>query len=256
MYKQFSAIVLASSVLGFSGAASAADLGPPPAPVYKVAPYEPPQFYWTGLYLGGNVGGGWTQGSWTDSMFGIGWGNPNNPVFIGGAQVGANYQIQHFVIGLEADFDWAASHRVNNVVTFTPPGAGPNSFQLASNNRWITTLAARAGYAFDSILLYVKGGGGWVGSGHITLSNLTTNSAATFSNGSTDTGWLVGGGLEWAFAHNWTVRFEYDFLGLSNRSFVVPAAFPVLAGDTFTSQHHNVQMATVGINYLFNLGNP
>jgi outer membrane immunogenic protein len=256
MYKQFSAFVLVSSILGISIAANAADMGIPPAPVYKVAPYVPPaEFSWTGLYLGGNVGGGWSQGSWGDSLFGINWGNPNNPVFIGGGQVGGNYQIQHFVIGLEADFDWAANHHINNAVTFIPPGGGgPQTFQLTANNKWVTTVAARAGYAFDTVLVYAKGGGGWVGSSNFTLIN--GGSAVTFSNGRTNTGWLAGGGVEWAFAHNWTVRMEYDFLGLSNRTFVVPAAFPVLAGDTFTTKSPNVQMATVGINYLFNLGNP
>jgi outer membrane immunogenic protein len=105
-------------------------------------------------------------------------------------------------------------------------------------------------------LLYVKGGGAWVGSNNITFSNLTTNTNSTFSNGRTNTGWLAGGGLEWAFAHNWTVRFEYNYIGLSNRSFVIPAGFPNLAGDVFTTKNPSVQTATVGINYLFNLGNP
>ena len=254
MHKQFSAFVLASSILGFSIAANAADMGLPPAPVYKAAPIMPAPFSWTGLYLGGNIGGGWIQGSWVDSVNGINWGNPNNPVFIGGGQVGGNYQIQQFVIGLEADFDWAANHHINNAVTFTPAGGVPTTVQLIGNNRWITTVAARAGYAFDTLLVYAKGGGGWVGSNNFTLINGGTT--VTFSNGRTNTGWLVGGGVEWAFAHNWTVRLEYDYLGLSNRSFVVPAGFPVLAGDTFTTKNPNVQMATVGINYLFNLGNP
>jgi len=257
MYKKIAAIALASSILGLSGAANAADLGTPP-PMYKAAPvYVPPMMSWTGFYLGGNVGGAWTQGSVNDSLFGLGWGNPNNPVFLAGAQIGANYQIQHFVIGLEADFDWMASHHTNNVVVFTPVGAaGPQMFQLGTNNRWITAVAPRVGYAFDEILLYVKGGGAWVGSNNITFSNLTTNTNSTFSNGRTNTGWLVGGGLEWAFAHNWTVRFEYNYIGLSNRSFVIPAGFPNLAGDVFTTRNPSVQTATVGINYLFNLGNP
>jgi outer membrane immunogenic protein len=254
MYKQFSAFVLASSILGFPIAANAADMGPPPAPVYKAAPILPAPFSWTGLYLGGNIGGGWNQGSWADSVFGINWGNPNNPVLIGGGQVGGNFQIQQFVIGLEADFDWAANHRINNAITFTPAGGAPTTVQLVGNNKWISTVAARAGYAFDTVLVYAKGGGGWVGSNSFTLINGAT--AVNFSNGRTNTGWLAGGGVEWAFAHNWTVRLEYDYLGLSNRSFVVPAGFPVLAGDTFTTKNPSVQMATVGINYLFNLGNP
>jgi hypothetical protein len=59
--------------------------------------------------------------------------------------------------------------------------------------------------------------------------------------------------IEWAFARNWTVKFEYDYLGLGSRTIVVPAGAPFLLGDTFTLGR-NVQEAKVGINYLFNWG--
>lgn len=254
MHKLLSAIALASSALGFSFAANAADLSRPPPPVYKAPAVVAPPFSWTGFYIGGNVGAGWSRGSWTDSLFGLNWNPNNNAVFIGGGQVGANYQIQNFVVGLEADFDWAANNNnsSNSVTVIT--GAGPQTFQLSANNRWITTVAARVGYAWDRVLVYAKGGGGWVGNGNFTLLNVGTGATFTASNSNTNAGWLVGGGVEWAFAQNWTVRAEYDFLGLNNRSFTVPAGFPVLAGDTFSSNNRNVQMATVGINYLFNWG--
>jgi outer membrane immunogenic protein len=69
-------------------------------------------------------------------------------------------------------------------------------------------------------------------------------------------GWLVGAGFEYAFTNNWTVKLEYDYLGLGNRTFVIPAAAPFLAGDTFTANNRNVQMVKVGVNYLFNWGAP
>ena len=50
--------------------------------------------------------------------------------------------------------------------------------------------------------------------------------------------------------------FEYDFLGLSSRTFTVPVASPFFAGDTFTTGNRNLQMATVGINYRFNWASP
>jgi outer membrane immunogenic protein len=53
-------------------------------------------------------------------------------------------------------------------------------------------------------------------------------------------------------APHWSLKFEYDYLGLGNRTFVIPATAPLLAGDTFTSNNRNVQMVKVGINYLFN----
>src|SRR5262249_18244788 len=124
------------------------------------------------------------------------------------------------------------------------------------------TVAARFGWAIDHWLLYGKAGGGWVGSNNFTVTNLTTGvsfTCGTFGlancNNSTG-GWLVGAGFEYAFTNNWTVKVEYDYLGLGNRTFVIPAgaAFGPFAGDTFTTNNRNVQMVKVGFNYLFNWG--
>jgi outer membrane immunogenic protein len=230
------------------GSAQAADLPPAPAPAYKAPAMVAPVFSWTGFYIGGNIGAGWNQGNVTDSLFGASFSNTNNTaVFLGGGQVGGNYQINSLVVGIEADFDWAANS--NNSATGTTING--NTFNVSSNNRWITTLAGRVGFAADRWLVYAKGGGGWVGNSGFTVHNLTTGAAATISNTNTNTGWLVGGGFEWAFAYNWSVRAEYDFLGLNNTSFTVPATLPVLAGDTLTTHNRDVQMATVGINYIF-----
>jgi outer membrane immunogenic protein len=80
---------------------------------------------------------------------------------------------------------------------------------------------------------------------------VTTGTSVAFSNSNTNSGWLVGSGIEWAFAHNWTAKLEYDYLGLSNASYTLPATFPGLGADTFSTSGRNVQMFTVGINYLF-----
>ena len=92
-----------------------------------------------------------------------------------------------------------------------------------------------------------------------TVTDATTGaSRSPGSNSGTSSGWVAGGGIEWAFANNWTAKVEYDYVGLSNRSFTVPGGgpfAPVLVGDTFTL-NHNIQMVTVGVNYLFNWGGP
>ena len=93
-------------------------------------------------------------------------------------------------------------------------------------------------------------GGGWVGVNNPTLTDVTTGNSISFSNSSSDSGLLVGGGIEWAFAPNWTARIEYDKLFLDNRSFTVQSG--ALTGDTLTVFHRDVQTVTVGINYLFN----
>jgi outer membrane immunogenic protein len=243
--------LLPASLFGAPIAAHAADIAP--APVYKAPPPPPPPvFSWTGFYIGANLGAGWGQGSVTDSLFGLSFSNHNNnAVFIGGGQIGGNYQINNFVFGIEGDFDWAANNGSSGGGTVI---AG-DTFQVTANNRWISTVAGRIGIAFDRWLVYAKGGGGWVGNNGFTVTNTTTGAAVGVSGNNTNSGWLAGGGVEWAFANNWSVRAEYDFLGLNNRSFTVPATFPVLAGDTFTTHNRDVQMFTVGVNYLFNWSN-
>src|SRR5262252_6242383 len=81
--------------------AMAADLGrPAPAPVYK-APPPITMFSWTGIYVGGNLGGAWSQGNVTDALTGANFSGTSNGVFVGGGQVGANYQFSNLVIGIE-----------------------------------------------------------------------------------------------------------------------------------------------------------
>jgi len=229
----------------------------------KAPPVLPPVpvFSWTGFYIGANIGGAWANNSWNDTLFRTNFNNAGNGVFIGGGQIGGNYQIGQFVIGGEWDFDWAANNNNNTGVVI--PALG-NSVVVTNNNRWITTVAARFGWAIDHWLLYGKAGGGWVGSNSFTVTDLTTGvsfNCGTLGlancNNSTG-GWLLGAGFEYAFTNNWTVKAEYDYLGLGNRTFIIPAgaAFAPFAGDTFTSNNRNVQTVKVGINYLFNWGAP
>jgi outer membrane immunogenic protein len=233
--------------------APAADLSrPPPAP----APiYAPPVFSWTGFYLGGNLGAAWGQGNVTDTLSGLTFSGTSNAVFVGGGQVGFNYQISNFVFGVEGDFDWAGNNNNNavGVVIPGPLGLG-HTFTASVNNGWITTLTGRLGVAWDRVLFYGKGGGAWVGNNGFTVTDVTTGTSLIGTSTST-TGWTAGVGLEWAFANNWTTRIEYDFVGLGNRTFAVSPTSPVLAGDTFTT-NRNIQMVTVGLNYLFNWGGP
>jgi outer membrane immunogenic protein len=222
-------------------------------------PPQPPVFGWTGFYVGANVGGAWAHNNWTDTLFLGNFNSGNNSVFIGGGQIGGNYQIGQFVIGGEWDFDWASNH--NNTTGVFIPTVG--NIVVTNNDRWITTVAARFGWAIDHLLLYGKAGGGWIGNNNLTVTNLTTGvslTCGTFTTltncGNNTGGWLAGFGFEYAFTNNWTFKFEYDYLGLGNRTFFIPATAPFLPGDTFTSNNRNVQMVKIGVNYLFNWGAP
>ena len=239
------AVALTSLLIGTPVVAMAADL--PPAPVYK-APMAAmaPAFSWTGFYIGANLGAGWNQGNLNDS-FGLFSGSANNnAAFLGGGQVGANYQINNFVLGVEGDFDWFAN---NNSATGTTTD-GSTTISGIENPRWLTTLTGRLGIAVDRVLFYGKGGGAWVGSNNITLVDVPSGAAVSLS--SNNTGWVAGGGIEWAFAPNWTGKVEYDYVGLNSNSLTLPAGF-TLAGDVFSTGNRNIQTLTVGINYLFNV---
>src|SRR5215470_18901965 len=64
------------------------------APPYRAPPPPLPFYVWTGLYVGVHVGGGWAD---------LGVGDTGSG-FIGGGQVGYNYQISpQWVLGVEAD---------------------------------------------------------------------------------------------------------------------------------------------------------
>ena len=88
------------------GAATAADLpvrvSPPTVP--PVA-YVQPVYNWSGFYVGGHIGGGFADSSWSDPFTGA--NNTFNKLgFLGGGQVGANIQFNALVLGVEGDFSW------------------------------------------------------------------------------------------------------------------------------------------------------
>jgi outer membrane immunogenic protein len=232
------------------GVASAAEIAPrprryaPPPP-----PPPPPIFMWSGFYVGGNIGGAWFHRELSDSFFGFNFDNGSKGVFIGGGQLGYNAQFNNVVLGVEWDFDWAGNNNNTGNGVFIP---GHGLLVVSSNNRFISTLAARFGLAYGPWLFYGKAGGGWVGNNDFTITNVTTGASISGFRDRTG-GWLLGAGIEWAFAPSWSAKIEYDFLGLEDRTFIVPPGF-LVAGDAFTSRNRNVQMLKVGLNYRFGWG--
>jgi len=185
--------------------ASAADLPArqaPPAPVIAAAPI----FTWTGFYAGVNAGWGWRSdddetvvlgGATPGTLF---FENGDDGGFVGGGQIGYNYQIGSFVVGLEADIQWADTDNGEEVRFVPAGGAGtfiPGEFDNNLSD-WFGTVRARVGFAFDRVLIYGTGG-----------------LAYTDDN----TGWALGAGVEWALPVNWfgssAVTFGIEGLWLS-----------------------------------------
>jgi outer membrane immunogenic protein len=248
MQRTIKHLLVSAFALGIAGQSLAADLYPArgPAPVPHPAAYPVGVPIWSGFYVGGNIGAGWSHGSVSDPAGNV-FAGSSDAFFLGGAQVGYNYQFwRGVVVGVEADFDWAANH--NNT---SNQAAG---VILTNNDRWLTTLTGRLGYApWERLLFYGKGGAAWVGSSDPTITNVATGASITPGTSNSNFGWTIGAGVEWAFSPNWSARLEYDFIGLNNQTFTIPApgigGLP--AGDQFTGHDRNVQMVNVGINYKF-----
>jgi opacity protein-like surface antigen len=209
--------------IGVSVAAKAADM-PVKAPLLPEPPYN-----WSGAYAGANLGGAWTSGSLNI---------PNNNFygglteFIGGVQAGYNFQAGYFLFGVEGDFDGA---------TFGHPTLPTPTLGSVSQD-WIGTIAGRIGLVEDRWLVYGKVGAGWA------HSNATLNfPGVSWSGSATSPGWLVGAGVEYGFKSHWTIKLEYDFLGLSDW------ASPTLPAIQL---NRDLQMVKFGANYKFDSGLP
>jgi hypothetical protein len=88
-------------------------------------------------------------------------------MFIGGGQVGFNYQFSTLVVGLESEFEGIGNNNHSRGVLV--PALG-DTFAITSNDRWLALVTARLGVAYNNWLFYGKGGGGWIGNGSLTLT--------------------------------------------------------------------------------------
>jgi|SoiMethySBSTD1v2_1073268.scaffolds.fasta_scaffold07428_16 outer membrane immunogenic protein len=239
--------------------AAAADL-PTKAPPAPVAPLPT----WTGFYIGGHGGLGWTSadGRWDPlpsqqffNAFGQ-QGDFNDTAFIGGAQAGYNWQFAPtWVAGIEADWSWTnAKGGFGEGWRQAFNGAPiPNSLtNLNMSLNWLATVRGRIGYLFTpQALAYFTGGVAW---GHIDYSAQATspeyNAATSFSD--TSVGYVLGGGVEWMFANHWMLRGEYLFYHLdSGKS--VDGTFRSFAGATsaFTWDDLKVNVVRTALSYKF-----
>jgi len=201
-----------------SSGAFAADLGPyqpynpPAAPVVQ---YEEPAI-WEGAYIGVNGGYGWSNSNFTEPEGGF-----------GGGQLGYNWQRGRFVFGVEGDFQGG--------------DIGGTAFDqfgdvADSDVNWFSTVRGRLGFANGPLLVY--------GTGGVAFADI--DNTIHFSDGSvakdsgTQTGYAVGGGLEWAFAPNWSAKAEYLYVGMGDTT--------LSSGDRVNNDFQTVR---VGLNYKF-----
>jgi outer membrane immunogenic protein len=211
----------------------------------------PPVYNWTGFYIGGNLGAGFSNISLTDTNNNT-FSSSLSSAFLGGGQAGVNYEFGGgVVIGAEAMFDWIPATK--NTITALN---GASTASVTINDRWLMLATGRLGYAWDRVLVYAKGGGAFVGADtpSLTVTSAGATSAAPLSGPSSTWGWTAGAGAEWAFYGNWSARADLDYIRLVSQTFTTPATapFPVTSDSiTFNGSNTVNVMFTAGLNYKF-----
>jgi outer membrane immunogenic protein len=212
--------LLATSVLWNAAPVHAADMAVKAPPVYAA----PAATSWTGFYFGVNGGAAWGNDSAAiDSVSGLGLGGGGAsfslPVesqgmsgWLGGVQVGYNWQYGPLLFGVEGDFDGA------NVYGNT---ACLIAFNCGVKQDWIGDVTGRFGVLPNAqTLMYVKGG---IAFSHFDYSFGNTFGGTTIAASTSDTrtGGLIGMGVEYMFMPNWSAKIEYNFIdwGSSGESF-------------------------------------
>jgi outer membrane immunogenic protein len=257
-------LLLAAGVAAFSSNALAADL-PSVAPAVYV---PPPALTWAGIYIGATAG--FAEGFHTfDDLNGAFIGYPGladtrSSGFAGGGTLGVNLQAGSLVYGIETDINW-----LSNKTTYLDPNV-VNNFQPydATRLNYLGTARGRLGLAVDRTLIYFTAGVAYANVNN-NLSNFSASGFPTFelpgfNVSSTRVGWVVGAGVEYGFAANWTIKGEalYADLGRANSTFVVPPpgtgpgtrlAAGLIYGARFDT---SVAIIRAGLNYKFDLFAP
>ena len=246
MIQRRSLILLAAAAIGLAASqASAADL-PRKAPAY-VPPPAPPPYVWTGCYLGANVGAAWAHVDVDNVTTGGSISRTSNTGFAGGGQIGCDYQMGAWVVGVRNMFDGTS---ISGSRTFTDPGIlGAGTGTVDTKVNWFDTLTARGGYLIQpNLLFYVQGGAAWA---RAQATAFTSAAGAVGSaSGNSNTGWTVGGGAEWMFVPHWSVFLEYNYMGFGTRSNAFQVCAAGVGCDTFSAKA-NISDVLVGVNYRF-----
>jgi opacity protein-like surface antigen len=243
----------------------------PPAPEPNAAAYEPVVAapiapVWTGFYIGGQIGVAAGTADFSDPFGTSIYGDKvSTPGFLAGGQIGYNWQVPNspWVLGVEAGLAWLDSDGTNTCLAFSGYFVSAN---CRARPNAMGDLTGRVGWSygrFNHSLIYAKGGAAIA---HNQL-DITTNATESFvglaplvTNSSfTKVGWTAGAGVEHAIAPAWSVRIEYDYVGLPAETVATPMGiiqtvpgnpatyFLTAASSTRVTQ--NFQQVKLGLNY-------
>jgi outer membrane immunogenic protein len=242
-YKGF--LLATAGGLAVAPGAQAADLQ------IKAPTMVPPPASWTGWYIGAHAGVNWQQASSINNYatLSANLSHTDGSGFIGGGQIGYNWQHGNSVFGVEGDFSWLGG---GGSFSGNPAFSAPGKMEESVSNKvdWLSTVRGRMGLAVGDTMVYATGG---VAIGHTKNSQqpfdvFPGSIPHTKSEAKTKVGWVVGGGIEHMWDQHWTIGLEGLFvdLGKSTASVTPPSGFT--KSTTFSNQ---IVIGRVKLNYKF-----
>lgn len=253
--KKIRFIHVAALAVTLTGPALAADL-----PMKSEAPHVNPRFSWTGCYVGGHVGGGMGSKAMTDPVqlvqdsliapgttIGVTAVTTSPTGAVIGGEIGCDYQFSsNVVMGIEGTASGTTMR--GSAMVGLPAGVPGDVALVQANNDFLASVTGRIGYAFDNILIYGRGGFAVAGDKY-DVSGGTFNGGGPFHFQGVDNryGYVVGGGLDWAFTRHWSANVEYDYYGFANGNILMTDQFSGATGVVNVKQ--SVQVIKVGLNF-------
>jgi outer membrane immunogenic protein len=173
---------------------------------------------WSGFYIGGKLGGAWSDINWTQNFDDFegggvppGTGASFSPSsFTGGVFVGGNLQLGQWIFSLEASFEGLG---LNETVA-SPFFPATDTFNTQID--WLIFVEPRIGYSWDRTMVFVKGG--WAGGDASLTVTGPGNDPTTVETARVDDffdGWAIGGGIEHAFWPSVIIGLEYRHIQLN-----------------------------------------
>jgi outer membrane immunogenic protein len=253
MRKTFFAQAAALAVT-IAGPALAADL-----PLKSEVPVVP-RFSWTSCYLGGHIGGGKGSKAMTDPVFlveenliapgtttGITTVTTSPTGAVIGGEIGCDYQFaSNVVIGIEGTASGTTMRGSQIVSLHDSP---PDVALVQANNDFLASVTGRIGYAFDTVLLYGRGGFAVAGDKYNVSGGSVAGNGTPFNFQGLDNryGWIAGGGVDWAFSRHWSMNVEYDYYHFGSGNILMTDGISGSTGVVDVKQ--TVQVIKVGFNF-------
>ena len=253
--RKFSFASAAALAVTLAGPALAADL-----PMKSVAPYVEPRFSWTSCYVGGHAGGGRGRKAMTDPVFlveenliapgtttGVTTVNTSPTGAVIGGEIGCDYQFSsNVVVGIEGTASGSTMRGSQIVSLHDSP---PDTALVQANNDFLASVTGRIGYAFDTVLLYGRGGLALAGDKYNVSGGSVAGNGTPFNFQGLDNrvGYVVGGGVDWAFSRHWSVNLEYDYYQFGHGNILMTDGISGLTGVVDVKQ--SVQVFKVGFNF-------